>query len=96
MGIKDTGERLAVVETEVKTTNEKIGQLEQLIHSLHGKIDAFTKLLTENYVPVSTFDQYKLTQKERERNKWLERIVWTLVEGILVGLLAFYLRGQGI
>ena len=79
------GERLAVVETQINILTGKINSVENSIQSLHGKIDTFTKIITENYVAISTFDEWK-------KNRWLERILTILITAVLMGLVGFFLR----
>lgn len=78
-------ERLAIVETEMRSVKEKMGRIEESLGALHGKFD----LLTQTYVAKETFEEYK-------KNRWLERIVVILVTAIISGLVTFVLREKGI
>lgn len=90
--IKPDGERLAILETETKTITEKVNSIENSVQSLHGKFDTFTKVLAENYVAKDTFTQWQATEKEKEKNRGMERFVWVMVTAIVTGLIAFFLR----
>ena len=79
------GERLAIVETQINTLTGKINSVENSIQSLHGKVDTFTKIITENYVAISTFNEWK-------RNRWLERILTILVTAVIMALVGFFMR----
>ncbi len=86
--MKENGERLAIVETDMRNLNTKVNSIENLLQSLHGKIDMFTQLLTENYVAKATFEEYK-------KNRLLERVLTVLVTGVIMGLIGFFLRERG-
>lgn len=85
MTATNTGERLVAVETKMNNINDKMNGLENSMLSLHGKIDTFTKLITENYVAKETFDEYK-------KNRWMDRIITILLTALITGLVAFFLR----
>lgn len=85
---KPEGERLATLET-------KTNAIENSLHELHGKFDDFTKVISENYVAKSTFEQFKETQKEKDKNKGLERVIIVLVTTVIAGLVGFFFRQFG-
>lgn len=80
------------MENEVKNVVLKMDNLEKSINNLHGKMDSFTKMLTDKYVATATFDEYKRTMAEREKNQRLEKIMWIIVTAVVTGLIAFFLR----
>ena len=83
--MKNDGEKIVALETEMKNIDNRMEKLEKSIQELHGKFD----LITTNYVHKDTFEEYK-------KNKWLERIITVLITAILSGLVAFFLRSQGV
>ena len=83
--IKNEGERLAVVETQITSLTNKINGIENSMSNLHGKFDTLTKMLTENYVAKETFEEYK-------KNRGMERIITILITAAITGLVAFFLR----
>lgn len=83
--MKNDGEKIVALETEMKNIDSRMEKLEKSIQELHGKFD----LITTNYVHKDTFEEYK-------KNKWLERIITILVTAILSGLVAFFLHSQGV
>lgn len=95
MGTKPDGERLATLETKVNGITEKTNAIENSVHELHGKFDDFTKIISENYVAKDTFDQYKETMKEKDKNKWLERVLTILITAAITGLVAFFFKQFG-
>ena len=92
MNMKPDGERLVSLEVETKNIVDKVNNVENSIQSLHGKIDNLTKVLAENYVAKDTFEQYKKTQIEKDKNKNIERALWILITAAITGLIAFFLR----
>ena len=90
--MKNDGERLASMETEVKNLGGKLNGMENSMASLHGKVDAFTKLLADKYMTTATFEQYKETVKEHEKNDLLQKIILVIVTAVITGLIAFFLR----
>ena len=92
IAIKD-GERLASMETEVKNMGGKLNTMENSIQGLHGKFDAFSALVSTNYVPKSTFDEYKRTSDEKGRSAWLERIILIITTAAIGGLVGYFFNG---
>ena len=62
------------------------------IQQLHGKFDDFTKVISENYTATATFEQFKETIKEKDKNKWMERILIILITATITGLVAYFFR----
>ena len=85
--LKD-GERLAILETNMKNIEIKINSIENSVKSLHGKFDTFVSMLSENYVAKETFIEYK-------RTRTMDRILVALITAIISGLVAFFLRERG-
>jgi len=69
MARKPDGERLTALEVESKNIIEKVNNIENSVQSLHGKFDSFSEMISKNYIAVATFDQYKQTVVEKEKNK---------------------------
>lgn len=86
------GEKIAVLEANMKNIDSRLVHIEGSIKELHGKMDAFTKILSDNYVPIKAFDEYKDAQSLRDRNKNLEKVLWLIVGSVITGLIAFFLR----
>jgi hypothetical protein len=86
---KDNNERLAVLETEVKTVIKDMANLKTSIDALHGKFDSFAILVSSSYVAKDTFEEWK-------KNRWYERVLIILCTAIISGLVAFFLRENGV
>lgn len=87
--MKNTNERLGIMETELKNVIKDMGNLKASVDSLHGKFDAFAVLVSSSYVSKETFDEWK-------KNRWLERILIVLATGTISALIAFFLRENRI
>lgn len=84
-GIQSSNERLATLENQVDNLQTSVTELKTSVDLLHGKFDAFLKIIMENYVAKETFDEYK-------RSKWLERLLIIIITAIISGLIAYFLR----
>lgn len=89
---KPEGERLAVLETEVKNIGDKVNNVENSVQALHGKVDGFITLMTEKFVAVSTFEQYKETVEVQKKAKNLERLLWIIGTAIVTGLISYFFQ----
>ncbi len=89
LNMRNDGERLAALETDMKNVNSQMNALGKSVEALHGKFDTLSQMITTNYVAKETFEEYK-------KNKWLERIITILVTGIIMGLIGVFLREKGI
>lgn len=89
MTLKIDGERLAAVEVEMKNIDNRIEGLTKSVEALHGKFDALTMVLSNNYVAKETFEEYK-----KSRN--LDRVIVALITAIISGVLGFILRENGV
>lgn len=85
MTANNDGERLAVLEADMKNIEKRLDSIEQSVVALHGKFD----LITQNYVTKETFE-------ENKKNKWLERVVTIIVVAVITGLIGVFLRSKGI
>lgn len=82
----ENGLKIAAMEVEVKNLVEKTNNIENSMQSLHGKFDIFTTTITTNYVPNSTFEEYK-------KGRTMEKVTTVLITAIITGLAAYFLRG---
>jgi len=89
-------ERLVVLETDLKNINTKIDDIEASLSNLHGKFDNFRDTIAKNFVPVSTFEEFQRTQREKNKNRILELIITSLITAVVTGLVAFFLREFGV
>lgn len=89
---RTTGESIVELQTQMQDIDRRLTSLDTSIKSLHSKFDE----LKQNYVPQSTFNEYKISQKEKEKNRWLEIIITVLVTAVVSGLVAFFLRANGV
>lgn len=92
MARKPDGERLTALEVESKNIIEKVNNIENSVQSLHGKFDSFSEMISKNYIAVATFDQYKQTVVEKEKNKNMDRLLWIIITAAITGLIAYFLR----
>lgn len=86
------GESIVELQTEMKNVLDKVNSIENSMASLHGKWDDFSQNILKNYVATETFEEYKNAQKEKEKNRLLEKIIWAIVSAIIVGLIAFFFQ----
>ena len=91
---KTEPERLAIVETEILAVKEKVNSIENSLQSLHGKFDIFNKTLAENYVPITTFNEYKLRIIEEGKNQLLKQIGVGIIMLIIGGLVGFFFKNR--
>ena len=83
--MRTEGEKIATLEANMINIDRRLTSIEESVASLHGKYDAFMKIITESYVAKETFEEYK-------RNRTLERIITILATATISGLVAFFLR----
>lgn len=86
------GESIVELQTEMKNVLDKVNSIENSMSSLHGKWDDFSQNILKNYVATETFEEYKRGQKEKEKNRVLEKIIWAIVSAVIVSLIAFFFR----
>lgn len=96
MAEKSDNERLAIVETQLTGITGKTNSIENSVKELHGKFDNFSKVISENYVAKDTFEQYKKTQEQREKNRWMDRLLTIIITAVITGLIAYFLRRGGV
>lgn len=89
---KTDGESIVELQTEMKNVLDKVNGIENSIASLHGKWDDFSKNILKNYVATETFEEYKNAQKEKEKNRLLEKIIWAIISAVIVSLIAFFFQ----
>jgi len=105
--INQNSQNIAVLTSNMQNIDKRLDGIEEGVGTLNKKIDMFTDLLTKNYVPIITFQEYKIAQNKifqeymarqelKDKNKWLERIILVLVTTVISGLVAFFLREAGM
>ena len=83
------GERLAVVENQMTTINKKMDALDSSVGALHTKIDTLVTTFHENFVSKGEFEEWK-------KNRWYERTLIIILTAAITGLVAFFLRQNGV
>ena len=86
---KTDGEKIVALETNMANIERRLTGIENSVASLHGKFDAYSKLVTENYVSKSTFEEYK-------KNRRLEQSLAFIIGAIITGLVALAFREMGV
>ena len=96
MNAKTDGEHIVELQTNVKNMSDKVNSIENSVQALHGKFDDFKDTFSKTFLPMSTFDEYKSVQKERDKNRILELVITALISSVITGLVAFFLREFGV
>lgn len=89
------GEKIVELQTNMHNVSDKVNNIENSVNALHGKFDSFKDDINKNFVPMGTFDEYRKTQVEKNKNRYLEIVIAVLITSIVGGLVAFFLREAG-
>lgn len=100
------GEKIVEVQTQMLEVNRRLGKIDDNVGGLYKKLDDFKDEIKDQYVPMTTFDDFRRT-KEKEmddyktemesklKNKFLEQVIVGLTMLVIGGLVGFFFRAFG-
>lgn len=100
------GEKIVEVQTQMLEVNRRLGKIDDNVGGLYKKLDDFKDEIKNQYVPMTTFDDFRRT-KEKEmddyktemesklKNKFLEQVIFGLTMLVIGGLVGFFFRAFG-
>lgn len=106
MSAKTDGEKIVEVQTQMIEVNRRLTKIDENVGGLYKKLDDFRSEITNQYVPMRDFNEFKLT-KEKEladyklemeaklKNKFLEQVIVGLTMLVIGGLVGFFFRAFG-
>lgn len=106
MSAKTDGEKIVEVQTQMLEVNRRLGKIDDNVGGLYRKLDEFKVEITNQYVPKSTFDEFKRAKNQelddykkevdsKLKNKFLEQVILGLTMLVIGALVGFFFRALG-